>query len=153
MGKSNKELEADVVIIGTGASGLCAALTAGLGGGKVIIFEKMPDYGGMTNYALGMFGIETKRQKREKIGITAEEAFKRHVKNCHWLADGRLVRAFMDKTASTIDWLEELGVEFEGLDSYAPNGPRVWHPIKGFAGNGLIKPLLRSTQAEKTFNY
>ena len=36
-GKSN---EADVVIIGSGISGLAAALTAAEGGAKVIVFEK-----------------------------------------------------------------------------------------------------------------
>ncbi len=41
----NKKALADVVVVGGGASGICAAFTAGLGDAKVILFEKMPTRG------------------------------------------------------------------------------------------------------------
>jgi fumarate reductase flavoprotein subunit len=144
-----KEMKADVVIMGSGASGLSAALTLARGGATVIVLEKTAGFGGMTNYALGMFAVESRHQKREKCGITVEQAFQHHMRRCFWLADARLVRTFMDKSADTIDWLEDIGVEFGPIDSYAPDGPRVWHPVKGFAGPGLIQPLLKKVQAEK----
>ena len=50
----------DVVVLGTGAAGLCAALTLALGGSRVSVLEKMPGYGGMTGYAIGMFAVESK---------------------------------------------------------------------------------------------
>ena len=149
MAKGTKEMKADVVIMGSGASGLSAALTLARGGAAVIVLEKTAEFGGMTNYALGMFAVESRHQKREKCGLTVEQAFQHHMRQCFWLADAHLVRAFMDKSGDTIDWLEDIGVEFGPIDSYAPDGPRVWHPVKGFAGPGLIQPLLKKVQAEK----
>ena len=43
-------LKADVVVIGSGASGLVAALTAAEGGARVIVFEKLFYPGGTSNY-------------------------------------------------------------------------------------------------------
>lgn len=150
MVKSTKETEADVVVVGTGAAGLCAALTASFGGSSVIMLEKMAGFGGMSNYSKGMFAIESKMQKKQKIGLTIDEAFQRHMKNCFWNADARLVRTFMEKTASTIDWLEEQGVEFEpNIGSYAIDGPKVWHEARGSVGSGVMQPLLKKVKAQK----
>ena len=43
-------LKADVVVIGSGGSGLVAGLTAAEGGASVILFEKMPYLGGTSNF-------------------------------------------------------------------------------------------------------
>ena len=45
----------DLAVIGSGATGMVAALTAAEGGAKVIIFEKMRNLGGVSNFAEGMF--------------------------------------------------------------------------------------------------
>jgi fumarate reductase flavoprotein subunit len=150
MKTGRRDVKTDVVIIGTGASGFCAALTASFGGARVIILEKMAEFGGMSQFAKGMFAVESRMQKRQKIGLTVEQAFKRHMANCYWLADPRLVRTYFEKTASTIDWLEGLGVQFEPfVDSYAIDGPKVWHAAAGWAGQGLMQPLLKKIQSEK----
>ncbi len=149
MANETREMKTDVVIMGSGAAGLSAAITLARKGATVIIFEKTDSCGGMTNYALGMFAVESRHQKREKCGITVEQAFQHHMRQCFWLADARLVRTFMDKSADTVDWLEEMGVEFGPIDSYAPDGPRVWHPVKGFAGPGMIQPMLKTVQELK----
>ncbi len=153
MEKNRKELQADVVVIGTGASGLCAALTASFGGATVIVFEKMRKPGGMSNFAEGLFAVESKLQKQNKIGLTVEEAFKRHMEGTHWQANGRLVRNFMEKTAGTIEWLENLGVVFTGVRSIYTDGPLVWHIVKGLAATGLIKPLFERAEAGKNIKF
>ncbi len=147
--RKEEKIMTDVVVLGTGAAGLCAAVTAASGGARVVIFEKMPGSGGMTNYALGMFAVESRYQKAGRCGITVEQAFQNHMKKTHWMADARLVRAFMERSAETIDWLEGLGAEFSGLDSYAPDGPRVGHFFKGFAAHGLVEPLMKHVNADK----
>lgn len=149
MNKKQKELDADVVVIGTGASGLCTALTAASGGAGVILLEKMPSRGGMSNFAEGLFAVESKIQKINKIGITVEQAFKNHMENTHWLPNARLVRTFMDKTSDTVEWLEKVGVTFSGVKSIYPDGPLVWHMIKGNAAAGLIKPLLEKIKKDE----
>src|SRR5262245_64678685 len=45
-GDSSWDDVADVVVVGSGAAGLCAALTAAVGGARVIVVEKSPLLGG-----------------------------------------------------------------------------------------------------------
>ena len=138
-----KDMEADVAVIGSGASGLCAALTLSYGGASVLVFEQEPEPGGMTNYAEGMFAVGSRLQKKHKVGLTVEEAFNIHMEETHWLANSRLVRTFMEKTADTVDWLEAQGAEFSGLYNISPFTPRVWHQMVGFGKEGLIAPLFK----------
>jgi len=137
-----KKMKADVVVIGAGSAGLSAALTAATGGAKVIVFEKMPFPGGYSLMAEGMFAAESILQAKENIGITKDGAFKRHMHSSHWIANGRLVRTFIDKSADTINWLMQLGVEYEKIWALWPGGPRSWHLIKG-GGKKLIEILVQ----------
>ena len=149
-GKANaRDMDADAIVIGAGASGLCAALTLSLGGASVIVLEQMPECGGLTNYAEGMFAVESRMQKVDKVSLTVDEAFKTHMEETHWLANARLVRTFLERSSGTIDWLESLGAEFSDLFSISPYTPRVWHQLEGFGREGLIKPLYAKAQAEK----
>ncbi|MCL5736757.1 MAG: FAD-dependent oxidoreductase [Actinobacteria bacterium] len=144
-----REMQADVVVIGCGASGLCAALTLSFGGASVLMVEQEPEPGGMTNYAEGMFAVGSRMQKKAKVGLTVEEAFNIHMEETHWLANPRLVRTFMDKTADTIDWLEAQGARFSGLFTISPLTQRVWHQMVGFGKEGLIEPLFAKAQKQK----
>ena len=60
VGKSGEKFETDVVVLGTGAAGLCAAISAASGGARVMVLEKMPGRGGMTNFAMSMFAVESR---------------------------------------------------------------------------------------------
>jgi fumarate reductase flavoprotein subunit len=141
------KLESDILVIGCGGSGLAAALTAVRGGARVIAFEKMPSVGGSANFAEGIFGVESEMQRRMNISITKDQAFKMHMKHTHWRADPRLVRAIINKSGNTIDWLEEQGIEFMGVAVFYPGAPWTWHTIKGF-GAGLIRPLYAKAKEE-----
>ena len=148
--KDDRKMQVDVVIIGSGASGLCAALTLSYGGASVLVFEQEAEPGGMTNYAEGMFAVVSRLQKKHKVGLTVEEAFNIHMEETHWLANPRLVRTFMEKTADTVDWLEAQGAEFAGLFNISPFTPRVWHQMVGFGKEGLIKPLFKKANKQDT---
>ncbi|HLP45197.1 MAG TPA: FAD-dependent oxidoreductase [Candidatus Kapabacteria bacterium] len=132
-----KRLEADVLVVGAGSAGLSAALTASSGGANVIIMEKLPMPGGYSLMAEGLFAAESDFQRREYIGATKEEAFKNHMNASHWRPNGRLIRAFIDKSADTIDWLMNLGVNFAKVTTMWPGGPRTWHLMEG-GGKKLI---------------
>jgi|WetSurMetagenome_2_1015567.scaffolds.fasta_scaffold01815_1 fumarate reductase flavoprotein subunit len=118
-----KNLSADIVVIGGGTAGLPAALTAAQGGAKVILFEKKGITGGAGSRANQVLGIESRLQKLHPPVTTKEHAFKFHMDWTHWRVDSNLVRAFYDKAGSTIDWLEEQGVEFS-LMSGPPGAPK-----------------------------
>lgn len=125
------KVSSDVVVIGAGGAGLCAALTVAQGGADVIVFEKMRVAGGSTNFAEGIFAVESSIQRKNHITLSKDEAFKEHIEFSHWRANPRLVRAVIEKSGDTIDWLMAQGVEFDGARSLYPGGPRTWHVVKG----------------------
>jgi fumarate reductase flavoprotein subunit len=123
--------QADVVVIGSGVSGLTAALAAAEAGKKVVIFEKLKSLGGTSNFFKGTFAVESRYQKEKYITFGKDEAFRDIVEYSHWRANPRLVRAIVNESGSTIDWLEEQGVEFIELTINMPNAPETYHLIKG----------------------
>jgi len=130
-----KQLETDVVVIAGGTAGLATAIAAAEGGARVIIFEKASTTGGAGNMAFGPFAVESRLQRLKQIDITREEAFKIHMDYTHWRVDALLVKAFIDKSAGTIDWLEHMGVEFYDVSCHNPGFPFTWHIIKAAAGS------------------
>jgi hypothetical protein len=85
---------------------------------------------------MGVFAVESRLQRLKNVPFTRDEVFKLFMEPTHWRADARLVRAYIDKTASTIDWLESMGVEFELLDIYTFPGclNQTGHIVKTPAG-------------------
>ncbi len=147
-----KQVTADVAIIAGGPAGLAAAVAAAENGVSVVVFEKSSVTGGCGNMAMGPFGVESRLQKKQIIGLTREEAFKIHMEYNHWIPDARLVRAFIDKSGSTIDWLEDMGVEFLLAARHFTTSQPTWHVIKTHGGahgtGGLIFKALTDRAAE-----
>ncbi len=136
----NNKTEADVVVIGSGATGLAAGLTAAEGGAKVIIFEKQRTLGGSSNFFEGTFAVESDLQKKDYITYSRDEAFKAIMEYSHWKANARVVRAFVDESAETINWLQKNGVEFIAATINMPDAPRTYHTVRG-AGEAAVKSL------------
>jgi fumarate reductase flavoprotein subunit len=107
-----KGLEADIIVVAAGAAGLAASIAAAEKGAKVIVFEKASTTGGTGSMGMGPLGVESRLQRQKKLGPSKDEAFKIFMDYTHWQVDARLVRAYLDKAATTIDWLEEIGVEY-----------------------------------------
>jgi fumarate reductase flavoprotein subunit len=142
------EKSADVVVVGSGASGMAAALTATEGGASVILCEKLRHQGGTSNFAEGLCAVESQMQRQHYVGLTRDQAFKISMEYSHWRANPRLVRAIIDLSADTIDWLQKHGVEFVGPATMFYDAPRTWHVIKGKPkpggrGSVMIKALSR----------
>jgi fumarate reductase flavoprotein subunit len=142
--------EADVVVIGSGASGLAVALTAAEGGAKVIVFEKQRTPGGTSNFFEGVFAVESDMQREQYIEYSRDQAFKNMMEYSHWRANPRLVRAIVDESAGTISWLQQQGIEFSGVTINMPNSPRTYHIVRG-AGLTVIKTLVTKAK-EKGVN-
>jgi fumarate reductase flavoprotein subunit len=140
-------LEADVVIIGAGTSGLPAAVTAAEGGAKVIVFEKTNTTGGTGNRGMGLFAVESRLQREKQMPLSRDEAFEIFMTYTHWRVNARLVRAYIDKSADTIDWLEKMGVEFVEPASYFPQSRPTWHIVKdpdqGKSGLNVMSAALK----------
>jgi fumarate reductase flavoprotein subunit len=107
-----KHETADIVVIGGGAAGMVATVKAAELGDKVVLFEKARRTGGAANFAQGPFGVETRIHRKYHSTLTKEQCFKEFMDFTHWSVDAKLVKNFIDKSGSTIDWLETLGIKF-----------------------------------------
>ncbi|MGB4658836.1 MAG: FAD-dependent oxidoreductase [Mobilitalea sp.] len=125
-----KKYETQIVVIAAGPSGLCAAVQAAENGAKVIVLEKAATVGGAANMGMGPLGIGTKHQKRQMIDISVEKAFNMFMEYTHYQVDARLVKRYFAQSAETIEWLEDMGVEFEGAFRYFPKSEATWHIVK-----------------------
>lgn len=139
-----KGTEADVLVVGAGTAGLAAAVAAAERRAKVIALEKAATVGGAGNMARGPFAVESYLQKQRKIALTKEEAFKLQMDYTHWRVDARLVSAFINKSASTIDWLTDMGVKFIDVHCHNYSCQFTWHIIDGpltppeMPGTGIV---------------
>jgi fumarate reductase flavoprotein subunit len=143
--------QTDVIVVAAGLSGLAAAISAAENGAKVIAFEKGSTTGGAANMGMGPLGVGSRFQKHHMISITPGEAFRKHMNFTHWRVDPRLVRDYYHKSGETIDWLEDMGVEFltvtpvyptpEILRPYATSEP-TWHVVRPADGSTALGPRM-----------
>src|SRR6266571_1876251 len=96
----------DVLVIGSGASGLAAAVSAARAGARVGLATKgaLPS----CNSAKAQGGIQAAFGEDDSPEQHAEDVWK----SSHETADRRLVEVLTSEAPSAIHWLEELGVEF-----------------------------------------
>jgi succinate dehydrogenase / fumarate reductase flavoprotein subunit/L-aspartate oxidase len=96
----------DVLVIGSGASGLATAVSAERAGARVALAAK----GSLQscNSAKAQGGIQAAFGEDDSPEMHAEDVRK----SSHETADRRLVEVLTSEAPSAIHWLEELGVEF-----------------------------------------
>lgn len=136
--KIMKTIQTDVVIVAGGPAGLAAAVTVGEHGLKSVILEKSGTTGGAANMGMGPLGIDTKIQRAAFNNISVEKALQMHMEYTHYRVDEDLVQAYFHKSADTIEWLQEMGVEFAGAFRYFKESEATWHIVK--PENGVIGP-------------
>jgi len=93
---ADRRYTADVVVVGGGSTGLAAAVTAAEGGANVVLLEKNPYLGGASNFAEGLFAVESELQRAKAYGLTKEEAFKHIMEFGHYKTDAPLLRLFVE---------------------------------------------------------
>ncbi|QUN06985.1 FAD-dependent oxidoreductase [Shewanella yunxiaonensis] len=123
------EYTTDIAVVGGGSAGLSAAVTAADAGAKVILLEKNPYLGGASNFAEGLFAVESDYQKLNSYGLTRDEAFEKIEEYTHYLTDGKIERDFIEASADDIHWLRDLGVNFKAVQ-ISPMEPATWHVIQ-----------------------
>ncbi|CAM4266789.1 FAD-dependent oxidoreductase [Nocardia ninae] len=97
-------IDADVVVIGSGAAGLAAALAAADGGAEVVVLEASPRWGGSTAVSGGQVWAPANHRMDESDSI--EEA----LTYCRAAAPGRddaMVETFLRTVPEVVRFLEE----------------------------------------------
>ena len=141
----------DVVIVGSGSTGLTAAIQAHELGLKPVVLEKMEKFGGNTNRASsGMNAAETNIQLHHGIVDNMDYFYKETYKGGGKLNDPELLKYFTSHSALAIDWLKDHGIELDeltftgGMSKMRTHRPSSMAPIGAF----LIKNLLKIAQDE-----
>jgi 3-oxo-5alpha-steroid 4-dehydrogenase len=107
--------EADVVVVGLGGAGACAALEARAAGASVIALERAWKGGGTSAQASGQLymGGGTPLQKACGFEDDAEEMFKYLVASCGPGADEEKIRVYCERSVEHYHWITGQGVPFK----------------------------------------
>ncbi|MBO0675965.1 FAD-binding protein [Mycolicibacterium sp. S2-37] len=134
--------DVDVVILGFGIAGGCAAVSAAAAGARVLVLERAADAGGTTSMAGGHFylGGGTAVQKATGHDDSAEEMYKYLVSQARD-PDHDKIRAYCEGSVEHFEWLEALGFEFER--TYYPGKVVVPPGTEGlsYTGNEKVWPF------------
>jgi succinate dehydrogenase/fumarate reductase flavoprotein subunit len=170
------DFEADVLVIGSGAAGLPAAIKAAEGGTSVIVVETNYDVGGHAILSGGHMALGGGTSAQRKYGIedspdlvfsdlTDWSIVQPNGSPDYRYNDRALMRAFADHCALTFEFLLANGVEFtdkapdnHGASNTGNSAPRENHAFwtKGAglespnaaAGTGVIRPLEASARTK-----
>lgn len=134
--------QVDVVVIGFGIAGGCAAVEAAAAGARVLVLERAAIAGGTTNFAGGHFylGGGTAVQDATGHADTAEEMAK-YLTLVSPQPDPAKIRAYSEGGPEHCEWLESLGFRFER--SYYPEKAVIQPGTEGlmYSGNEKVWPF------------
>lgn len=108
-----KEIFTDVVIAGTGGTGLSCAMVAAENSLKVIAVEKLPQIGGNTRISSGFFAVGTKEQQAEGLHLSTKEAIRQLNEYNHYLNNGPLTKRIVENAKPTLEAIEKWGMEIK----------------------------------------
>lgn len=105
------EKTADVVVAGSGGTGLAAAYAAAQAGLKVLVIEKLSQIGGNTRISSGFFAIDTNYHRAAGLSLSKAAAIQQLITYNHYLANGPLIKKIIMEGEATLAWLETMGME------------------------------------------
>jgi phytoene dehydrogenase-like protein len=132
----------DVVVVGFGIAGGCAALEAARAGARVLLLERAAVHGGTSAMSGGHFylGGGTAVQQATGWADSADEMYE-YLVAVSKQPEHDKIRAYCDGSVEHFDWLESLGFEFER--SYYPEKAVIQPGTEGlmFTGNEKVWPF------------
>ena len=137
--------DVDVVVIGFGIAGGCAAVSAAAAGTRVLVLERAAAAGGTTSLAGGHFylGGGTAVQQATGHPDSPEEMYK-YLVSVSRQPDHAKIRAYCEGSVEHFNWLEDLGFQFER--SYYPGKAVIQPNTEGlmFTGNEKVWPFFET---------
>ncbi len=128
-------MDYDVIVLGTGAAGLTAAITAHASGARVGLFEKATEVGGTSAWSGGLVWIPNNPHMAElEIADSRAEALAYLHSMSLGMLDDRLIEAYVDAGPQMVTFMEENSpVRFQVVQGFPDYHPE--HP-GGKAGGG-----------------
>jgi succinate dehydrogenase/fumarate reductase flavoprotein subunit len=137
----------DVVVVGFGIAGGCAALEAARAGARVLLLERAAVHGGTSSLSGGHFylGGGTAVQRATGHEDPVEEMV-RYLTVTSKDPEPEKIRAYCEGSVEHFDWLEALGFEFER--SFYPEKAVIQPGTQGlmFTGNEKVWPYLEQAR-------
>lgn len=146
-------VECDVLVIGAGLAGCCAALGAAEEGTKVIVLEKSPE-NTVCGRGLDIAAFHTKKQ-RELVeqGLMEEPDYRHLIRRWIYWAQGRvkepLLWEWSRKSGACFDWLADM-VEEKGLSTYIWDG---YYKGPDYTEYPVTHAFYITGTEEQTFNF
>ena len=146
----DETMDVDIVVVGSGSSGVAATVQAAELGANTLLLEKSTQTGGNGRLTEGMFALNSQMQKELGVGngvtftdiISAEqEFFNYRINNLLW-------KDMANASGDNIDWMASHGVKFSGVvDDYHGLGKfDCFHWFVDGRGSNYIDPMLESAQ-------
>jgi fumarate reductase flavoprotein subunit len=150
--KTDQKIDStDIVIVGAGAAGFVAAITAHDAGAKVILLEKQPLTGGNSMLSAGgMNAANTRFQAAKGVKDSADLMFKDTMTGGKNINDPELVKILAEKSAGSIDWLTSIGADVSDVGRMAgASVNRTHRPTGGAAVGAHLIDVLRKNAADR----
>ncbi|HEX3947043.1 MAG TPA: FAD-dependent oxidoreductase [Acidimicrobiales bacterium] len=148
MSPGQDQLDADVVVLGSGAAGLMAAVEAAEAGRRTVVVEKEPEIGGSTRLSGGYLALcETELQPGTRAELL-EDLRASH----RYDADEALSQLYVDEAPAMYRRLVALGLRFAGTMQFA-NMSKAWGhelPLGQLGGGAQIVEHLAAAAAERS---
>jgi fumarate reductase flavoprotein subunit len=141
----------DVIVLGAGGAGMCAAIAAKEAGAQdVIIFESMAICGGNTSYSSsGMNAAYTVYQQEAGIEDSVELFVSDTVAGGHNKNNVALVEQLCEGSAAGVDWVAAHGLELSDVTTMAgASVPRCHRPADKTAIGANLVPALEAAAEE-----
>lgn len=134
-----KDASTDVLVIGAGGAGMCAAISATDSGAKVILIEKQANVGGTTLFSTTSVtsGGSSLQMKMDKP-FTADDFIKKLLIEFPD-GDSPTLRQHAQRTGATVDWLINMGAD---LGKVINNSQHV--TTSGKALGTMLVPVLKN---------
>lgn len=149
------DAQADVIVVGLGGAGVCAAIQASEEGGSVIALERFGG-GGSTAVNGGIYyaGGGTAAQREAGVEDSAEEMFRYLREETKGVVSDELLRRFCEGSVEDADWMARHGVRFSGKlypgkTSYPHTSYYLYHSDSSLAApyRHLARPAARGHRA------
>jgi FAD binding domain len=146
--------DADVVVVGGGASGCTAALSATENGARVILLEMAPVLGGAGSVCIGsvcvpLSGLQKESHIDDSADAYIDDVLKRAGAQASRM-DRSLLRLLAESGGRTIDWLIGLGVDIRGPFEYPAHRVNRMHMLypKSSEWPKVLAPVLWHKKVE-----
>ena len=137
-GEAGASHEADVVVVGLGASGLLAAHGAAVAGAKVVALDAAESMVGVTNVRTsGAWGVGSSLQRQFAEQLTLQQAMDHINDGTNYQSNQKALRAALGSTGRAVDALSAAGMEWTHAfdstgDAATINNLGVhWYGLKG----------------------